>query len=341
MREHPEWFTVRPDGTIKYAENPPKKYQDIVNFDWYGPHAPALWDELRDVVEFWIARGVRIFRVDNPHTKPFPFWEWLIADVQSRRPDVLFLAEAFTRPKVMRELAKLGFTQSYTYFTWRNFKGELTEYLEELAHSEMAEYYRPNFFANTPDILPPFLQTGGRPAFLIRLYLAATLSSVYGIYSGFELGENAALPGREEYLDSEKYEVRVRDWDAPGNLKADIARINRIRRENPALHDWRNITFLRAESESVLFFQKSAGENVLLIAIALDPFHVAEVTLRLPLMELGIAEDQEHGVEELVGGQRFTWRGGAQTVRLDPARNPAAIFRLDARPPVDHAGPSD
>jgi starch synthase (maltosyl-transferring) len=340
VREHPEWFTVRPDGTIKYAENPPKKYQDIVNFDWYGPHAPALWDELRDVVEFWIARGVRIFRVDNPHTKPFPFWEWLIADIQSRRPDVLFLAEAFTRPKVMKELAKLGFTQSYTYFTWRNFKGELTDYLDELAHSEMAQYYRPNFFANTPDILPPFLQTGGRPAFLIRLYLAATLSSVYGIYSGFELGENAALPGREEYLDSEKYEVRVRDWNAPGNLKAEIALVNRIRRENPALHDWRTITFLRADADNVLFFQKSSGDNTLLIAINLDPFHLAEVTLHLPLMELGIAEDHTFAVDELIGGEHLMWRGGAQTVRLDPARNPAAIFRLDRRLRVDYANPS-
>ena len=340
LRAHPEWFTVRPDGSIKYAENPPKKYQDIVNFNWYGPHAPALWDELRDVVEFWVARGVRILRVDNPHTKPFAFWEWLIRDIQSRHPDVLFLAEAFTRPKVMKELAKLGFTQSYTYFTWRNFKDELTDYLGELAHAEMAQYYRPNFFANTPDILPPFLQTGGRPAFLIRLYLAATLSSVYGIYSGFELGENAALPGREEYLDSEKYEVRVRDWDAPGNIKPDIALVNRIRRENPALHDWRNITFLRADADSVLFFQKAAGENTLLIAIALDPFHPVDVMLHLPLRELGIAEDQTFAVDELTGGEHLMWRGGAQTVHLDPARNPAAIFRLDLRLRVDYANPS-
>ena len=340
VHEHPEWFTFRPDGTIKYAENPPKKYQDIVNFNWYGPHAPALWDELRDVVEFWIAHGVRIFRVDNPHTKPFGFWEWLIADVQSRHPDVLFLAEAFTRPKVMKELAKLGFTQSYTYFTWRNFKGELTDYLNELAHSEMAEYYRPNFFANTPDILPPFLQSGGRPAFRIRAVLAATLSSVYGIYSGFELCENAALPDREEYADSEKYEIKVRDWDAPGNIKADLTALNRIRREHPALHDWRNVRFLQADHDNVLFYAKSSGDDTLLIAVNLDPFHPAGVRLHLPLGDLGIATDASFAARELLGGERYMWRGSEQTLQLDPTTNPAAIVHIDNRMRVTYENPS-
>jgi starch synthase (maltosyl-transferring) len=341
VSEHPEWFVFRPDGSIQYAENPPKKYQDIVNFNWFGPHAPALWDELRGVVEFWIAHGVRIFRVDNPHTKPFAFWEWMIADVQSRHPDVLFLAEAFTRPKVMKELAKLGFTQSYTYFTWRNFKTELTDYCNELAYSEMAEYYRPNFFANTPDILPPFLQTGGRPAFRIRLILAATLSSVYGIYSGFELCENAALPGREEYADSEKYEIRVRDWDAPGNIKADVAQINAIRRENPALQTWRNVRFHSVPDDDLLFYSKSAADNTLLIAVNLDPYRAVEATVRIPMAEFGYADADDVACQELLSGQHRVWHGAVQTLRLDPERNPAAIFRFDSRLRVDYRSPSD
>jgi starch synthase (maltosyl-transferring) len=341
VREHPEWFNFRPDGSIKYAENPPKKYQDIVNFNWFGPHAPALFDELRDVVEFWIGHGVRIFRVDNPHTKPFAFWEWMIADVQSRHPGVLFLAEAFTRPKIMKQLARLGFTQSYTYFTWRNFKTELTDYCNELAFSEMAEYFRPNFFANTPDILPPFLQTGGRAAFRIRLLLAATLSSVYGIYSGFELCENAALPEREEYADSEKYEIRVRDWDAPGNIKQDIAQINRIRRENAALRTWRNVHFHAASNDNVLFYSKSAGPNTLLIAVNLDPFRVADSSLEIPLDALGYAPGNDVACEELLSGERVIWHGASQVVRLDPQRNPAAIYRVDNRLHVDYTSPSD
>jgi starch synthase (maltosyl-transferring) len=341
VREHPEWFTFRPDGSIQYAENPPKKYQDIVNFNWFGPGAAALWDELRDVVEFWIAHGVRIFRVDNPHTKPFAFWEWMIADVQSRHPDILFLAEAFTRPKVMKELAKLGFTQSYTYFTWRNFKTELTDYCNELAYAAMAEYYRPNFFANTPDILPPFLQTGGRAAFRIRLILAATLSSVYGIYSGFELCENAALPGREEYADSEKFEIRVRDWDAPGNIKPDITQINTIRRENPALHTWRNVRFHSVPDDDLLFYSKSAAGNTLLIAVNLDPFRTLEATVRVPMAEFGYADGDDVACQELLSGEHRVWHGAVQTLRLDPGRNPAAIFRFDTRLHVGYRSPSD
>ena len=222
VREHPQWFRFRPDGTIKYAENPPKKYEDIVNVDFDNPDRDALWAELRDVVLFWVGEGVRTFRVDNPHTKPLPFWEWLIREVKARCPEAIFLAEAFTRPKMMRALAKVGFSQSYTYFTWRNTKAELTEYLTELIEYPASEYFRPNFFTNTPDILPVFLQEGGRPAFRIRLVLAATLSPAYGIYNGFELCENTPIPGREEYLHSEKYEYKVWDWDRPGNIKDDI-----------------------------------------------------------------------------------------------------------------------
>ena len=341
VREHPEWFSFRPDGSIKYAENPPKKYQDIVNFNWYGPHAPVLWSALRDVVEFWIGHGVRTFRVDNPHTKPFAFWEWMIDDVQSRHPDAIFLAEAFTRPKVMKHLAKVGFSQSYTYFTWRNFRHELTRYVEELAHSEMAEYYRPNFWPNTPDILSPVLQTGGRPAFRMRLVLAATLSSLYGIYSGYELCENAALPGTEEYANSEKYELRKRDWNAPGNIVADITRINAIRHENPALHDWRNVRFLDGGAENVLFFLKTAGPNALLIAVNLDPQHAVDATLHLPLTELGITADESFACEELLSGERFLWQGAVQPLRLDPHERPAAIFRIDARMRIPYESPSD
>jgi starch synthase (maltosyl-transferring) len=341
VREHPEWFAFRPDGSIKYAENPPKKYQDIVNFNWYGPHAPALWSALRDVVEFWVGRGVRTFRVDNPHTKPFAFWAWMIADVRERHPDVLFLAEAFTRPKVMQHLAKAGFSQSYTYFTWRNFRDELTRYVEELAHSAMAEYYRPNFWPNTPDILAPVLQTGGRPAFVMRLVLAATLSSLYGIYSGFELCENAALPGTEEYANSEKYELRRRDFDAPRNIVAEITRLNAIRRENPALQDWRNIRFLDGGADNVLFYLKQTGANALLIAVNLDPLHPVDAVLHLPLDALGIEADETFACDELLSGERFVRQGALLPLRLDPARRVAAIFRVDARLRVPYESPSD
>jgi starch synthase (maltosyl-transferring) len=328
VREHPEWFAFRPDGTIKYAENPPKKYQDIVNFNWYGPHAQALWNELRDVVELWIGHGVNIFRVDNPHTKPFAFWEWMIADVRSRHPGVLFLAEAFTRPKVMYQLAKAGFTQSYTYFTWRNSKRELTEFLSELAAAPVADFYRPNLFANTPDILPPFLQIGGRPAFLIRLYLAATLGSLYGIYSGFEICENAALPGREEYADSEKYELKQRDWNAPGNINEHIRAVNRIRRENAALGDWRNVHFCEAEDDDVIFYHKTAGSNTLLIAVNLSPFQGRDVRIHLPLAQLGAVPGEPIACENLITGERFTWRGPVVSVWLDPYITPALIVRV-------------
>lgn len=341
IREHPEWFRFRPDGSIKYAENPPKKYQDIVNVEFYGPHREALWRELRDVVEFWIDQGVKTFRVDNPHTKPVPFWEWLIRDVQGRHPEVVFLSEAFTRPPMLKMLAKVGFTQSYTYFTWRNFKQELTDYLTELTQGETREYLRPNFFANTPDILPRYLQEGGRPAFQVRLVLAATLSSVYGIYNGFELCENRAVPGTEEYQDSEKYQYKVWDWDRPGNIKDYIAKVNRIRRENPALHELENLRFYPADHDSVLFYGKidHEGTNAVFIAVNLDPFDAHEATIELPLADLGIAETETYTVEELLSEARHLWQGARQKIRLDPAENPAVILRVGRWVHVDYREP--
>lgn len=334
IKEHPEWFDWRPDGSIKYAENPPKKYQDIVNVHFYRDALPSLWMELRDVVLFWVDQGVRIFRVDNPHTKPFPFWEWLIHEVQDRHPDVLFLAEAFTRPKVMRKLAKAGFTQSYTYFTWRNTKAELIEYLTELTTDAPKEYMRPNFFVNTPDINPPILQTGGRAAFRMRAALAATLSSVWGIYSGFELCESEPIPGREEYLDSEKYQLKVRDFDAPDNIKADIANLNRIRRENPALQELTNLRFHSARDDNILFYSKMTADrgNVIWIAVNLDPDHVHEADIELPLYTLDLDDQASVQAEDLIEGHHFTWHTKWQRLRLDPQVNPYAIWRISPTP---------
>jgi starch synthase (maltosyl-transferring) len=330
VREHPEWFYRRPDGTIKYAENPPKKYQDIYPINFASPAWTALWDALLGVVRFWIDQGVRIFRVDNPHTKPLDFWAWLIREVQERDPDVVFLSEAFTRPKVMRALAKAGFSQSYTYFTWRNFKEELTEYLEELTRSEMAEYFRGHFFVNTPDILPEVLQRGGPPAFRMRAVLAATLSSLWGMYSGFELCEATPLPGTEEYRGSEKYEIRERDWDTPGNITDHIARLNAIRRDNAALHGMRGLRFYRADSPHVLFYGKMtpARDNVILVAVNLDPFATHEATLEIPLGEIGIAADETYELHELLADERRLVRGAAHAVRLDPRVAPAHIYRV-------------
>ncbi len=341
VREHPEWFVFRPDGSIKYAENPPKKYQDIVNVNFHGPHARALWQEWLEVVLFWVGQGVAIFRVDNPHTKPVPFWEWLIRRVQDEHPEVIFLSEAFTRPKMMKTLAKAGFTQSYTYFTWRNFKNELTDYLTELAESESKEYFRPNFFPSTPDILPFYLQTGGRPAFIIRFVLAATLSSVYGVYNGFELCENAALPGKEEYLDSEKYQHKVWDWDRPGNIKDVITRVNRIRRENPALHEFENLRFCEADDDGVLFYGKMTldGGNMIFVAVNLDPFDAREAVLHFPLDRMGVPPGETFEVEELLSGRRHLWRGARHRVHLDPQVNPAEIYRVTVWTSVDYRTP--
>ena len=330
VTEHPEWFDWRPDGSLKYAENPPKKYQDIVNVDFYGEGLPPLWLALRDVVLFWIDQGVRIFRVDNPHTKPLPFWEWLIGDIQAAHPDIVFLAEAFTRPKLMRRLAKLGFTQSYTYFTWRHTKPELTAYFTELSQSECRDYLRPNLFPNTPDINPPFLQTGGRAAFIIRAVLAATLSSVYGIYCGFELCEAAAVPGTEEYLDSEKYQLRAWDWNRPGHIRDTITALNRSRREHPALQDYTNLRFYTARDDNILFYGKMtpARDHIILVAVNLDPFQAHGGMLELPLYELGLQDWDSVAVEDLLGGWRFTWTGRDQYIELKPGENPAMIWRV-------------
>jgi starch synthase (maltosyl-transferring) len=331
VREHPEWFYQRPDGTLKYAENPPKKYQDIYAVNFACDAWESLWDELLRVVLFWVHQGVRTFRVDNPHTKPLEFWQWLIHEVQDGHPDVIFLSEAFTRPKVMKALAKAGFSQSYTYFTWRNFKQELTEYFEELTRSEMAEYFRGNLFCNTPDILPEILQRGGPPAFKMRAALAATLSPLWGIYSGFELCESEPVPGTEEYLDSEKYQIRVRDWDRPGHIKDFVARLNRIRRENPALQTIRNVRFYRADSEHVLFYGRmtETRDNVVLVVVNLDPFSAHQATLHLPLDELGFAADETYELHELLTDSRALGRGARQTVTLDPQVSPARIYKIE------------
>jgi starch synthase (maltosyl-transferring) len=331
VREHPNWFFVRPNGTIKYAENPPKKYQDIFPLNFWCDDREALWSACRDILTFWIGHGVRIFRVDNPHTKPLGFWEWMLEDIRRDHPDVLFLSEAFTRPKRMKALAKLGFSQSYTYFTWRNAAWELRDYLTELTQTEMADFLRPNFFANTPDILHEFLQKGGEPAFRIRLVLAATLSPTWGIYSGFELCENTPLrAGSEEYLDSEKYELKTRDWTAPGNLDDEIAMINRIRRDNLALRLYTNISFHASENSQILFYVKTApdGSNDLLIAVNLDPQRAQESVVQVPLDELRLAGDRDFEVEDLLTGARYTWHGSRNYVRLEPTEEVAHILRV-------------
>jgi starch synthase (maltosyl-transferring) len=329
LKQHPGWFSWRPDGTLKFAENPPKKYEDISNCDFYTTdHAAGLWQQLRDVILHWVGEGVKIFRVDNPHTKPLPFWEWLIADVRAKHPDVIFLSEAFTRPAMMYRLAKIGFSQSYTYFTWRNHKRELTEYLTELTQGPPRDFYRPHFFVNTPDINPYFLQTSGRPGFLIRAALASTLSGLWGLYSGFELCEGTPLPGKEEYLDSEKYELKPRDWTAPGNIVAEITRLNHIRRANPALHTHLGVRFYAADNERVLYYGKRAGDNFVLVAVSLDPQAAQDVHLEAPLWEFGLPDHGALEVEELMRGQRFTWHGKRQHWRFVPGELPFAIWRV-------------
>jgi starch synthase (maltosyl-transferring) len=330
IKEHPEWFLFRPDGTIKYAENPPKKYQDIVNVDFFNEHWESLWNELLSVVQYWIDQGVKIFRVDNPHTKPVPFWEWLIRKINASHPDVIFLAEAFTRPPMLKMLAKVGYSQSYTYFTWRHTKAEFIEYLTELTQTSCKEYLRPNFFTNTPDINPPYLQTGGRPAHQIRIVLAATLSSVYGIYSGFELCDATPVPGKEEYLNSEKYEIRVWDWDRPGNIKDYITRLNQIRRDNPALHELDNLRFYNSTNDNVLFYGKMTPDrsNMVFCAVNLDPFTPNETFIDFPLDEMGLGERDPFIAEEMFSFRRFEWQGSRHWLRLDPYANPCEIFRI-------------
>jgi starch synthase (maltosyl-transferring) len=328
-REHPEWFHICTDGSIRYAENPPKKYEDIYPLNFWCADREALWNACRDILRFWIGHGVRIFRVDNPHTKPLCFWEWLLREVQREHPDVVFLAEAFTRPKRMNGLAKVGFTQSYTYFTWKNEAWELRELMGELTRPAVVDFYRPNLFTNTPDILHEYLQRGGRPAFRVRLLLAATLSPSYGIYSGFELCENTPLrPHSEEYLDSEKYQIRVRDWDAPGNIKADIATLNQIRRQQPALRRLDNLTFLTTEHEQILAYLKASPGADLLVVVNLDSFNLRETLVHVPLAQLGIGDHLPFQVDDLLSGERYTWRGSRNYVRLDPRQRVGHVLRL-------------
>ncbi|MDP9069658.1 MAG: alpha-1,4-glucan--maltose-1-phosphate maltosyltransferase [Actinomycetota bacterium] len=330
VTEHPDWFNHLPDGSIRYAENPPKKYQDIYPINFDTPDREGLWTELKSVLDHWIDHGVKIFRVDNPHTKALPFWEWVINAVHDEHPEVIFLAEAFTRPKVMQSLAKAGFTQSYTYFTWRNTKAELTEYLTELTQTEMAYYFRPNFFANTPDILHEYLQEGGPPAFKIRLVLAALLSPTYGIYSGYELFENVPMTeGSEEYLNSEKYELRPRDFSTSASLAPYIARINDIRRKNPALSELTNLTFHSVDKENLIAFSKSSpGQDSLLAVVNLNPFHWEEGTVHLDMEALGLDPWQSFEVHDLVTDSAYWWNGAANYVRLDPKDEPAHVFQV-------------
>jgi len=335
VREHPEWFRHRPDGTIKYAENPPKKYQDIYPFNFESEQWASLWRELKHIVEFWISHGVRIFRVDNPHTKPFHFWQWALDDIRRRHPDAIFLSEAFTRPKVMRYLAKAGFSQSYTYFTWRNSAQELKEYFTELTQTDVREYMRANLFANTPDILHAYLQRGGRPAFQVRLVLAATLGASYGIYSGFELFENVAVrEGSEEYLDSEKYQIRVRNFDQPGNLSEFITQVNTIRREHPALqHDW-GLQFHDTDNGELLCYSKRSkdGADLVVMVVNLDPLNMQHGFVRLPLSSWGLPAESAFEVVDLLSNERYFWRGEWNYVRLDPQGRMAHILQMPKLP---------
>ena len=328
VKEHPDWFYKRLDGTIKFAENPPKKYEDIYPLNFRCENWRDLWAEMTSNVLFWAERGVRIFRVDNPHTKPVAFWDYLIKGVRDKYPETIFLAEAFTRPKMMKALAKAGFNQSYTYFTWRISKRELTDYFTELTQTDMSEYFRPNLWPNTPDILPFHLQEGGRPAFMTRVLMAATLSTIYGIYSGYELCENQALPGREEYLDSEKYQFKQRDWNAPGNIKDWIARLNKIRKENRALQMFTNLRFYHADNDAILFYGKMtpARDNIILVVVNLDPFRKQNSFVYVPIEEFGQMESDGYRVVDLLSDVTYTWRGRRNYVELDPDIQPAHIF---------------
>ncbi len=335
VKEHPEWFVWRPDGSIQYAENPPKKYQDIYPLNFETEHWQELWQELRSVVLFWIDQGVHIFRVDNPHTKPFGFWEWLIADVKKTHPDVIFLSEAFTRPKVMYQLAKLGFTQSYTYFAWRNTKEELTNYFTELTQTDVGEYFHPNLWPNTPDILTEYLQSGGRPAFMARLVLAATLAPSYGIYGpAFELGENLPRePGSEEYLNSEKYEIKRWDINRSDSLKDFIARVNCIRRENPALQSNLNLWFNATDNEELICYSKHTEDlsSIVLVVVNLNPHYTHSGLVNVPLEPWGLDAQQPYQVHDLLSGARYLWHGPWNYVELNPHTCPAYILRVRRR----------
>jgi len=335
VQEHPEWFRKRPDGTIQYAENPPKKYQDIYPFDFECEAWQSLWEELRSIFQFWIDKGVRIFRVDNPHTKPFAFWEWIIAEIRHRNPEVIFLAEAFTRPKVMYRLAKAGFAQSYTYFAWRDTKWELTKYFTDLTQSSVREYFRPNLWPNTPDILPGSLQTGRQSDFMIRLVLAATLSGNYGIYGPpFEHGWSAPRePGSEEYLNSEKYQLQHHDLSRPDSLKDFIARVNAIRRESPAIAHHGVLQFHKTDNEQVICYSRTAPDlsDVVLVIVNLDTQFRQSAWIELPIEDLDLKSDRPYQMHDLLTDARYLWHGNRNYVELDPATGPAHIFRIRRR----------
>ena len=332
LKEHPGWFKWRPDGTVQYAENPPKKYEDIVPFNFDTEDRQGLWEELKSIIVFWAEQGVRIFRIDNPHTKPFLFWDWLFIEVRKTYPDSIFLAEAFTRPNIMFRLAKGGFTQSYTYFTWRNTKKEFEEYLTELTQTEVAEFFRPNFWPNTPDILAEHLQHAARPAFIMRAVLAATMSSNWGIYGpAFELCENVPYPGKEEYNDNEKYEIKKWDWDRPGNIKDVITQLNKIRRENPALQQTRNIRFCKINNDQLIAYYKATPDfsNIVIVVVNLDPRHTQSGTLEVPLYELGIVKERPYAALDLMTGEKYIWQGEKNFVELNPAKTGVHIIRVN------------
>ena len=331
VTQHPDWFFKRPDGSIRYAENPPKKYYDIFPLNFDSPDKENLWLELKRVVIFWAEKGIRIFRVDNPHTKPFEFWEWIIREVRVEYPDVIFLAEAFTRPAVMYELSKLGFSMSYTYFTWRNYDFEIREYFTELSSPPISDHFRPMLFTNTPDILPPILQTGGRAAFKIRAVLAATLSPLWGIYSGFELCENEAVENSEEYLNSEKYEIKVRDWNGEGNIKQLIATLNSIRRDNISLQEFGNVRFHQSDNPNIIFYSRVSGDrkNAILVALNLNPKELHSANLKVPLDLLGVSGDVPYKIMDLLTGELYVWQGMYGYVRLTPDQRMAHVFRVE------------
>ncbi|MCX5789163.1 MAG: alpha-1,4-glucan--maltose-1-phosphate maltosyltransferase [Elusimicrobia bacterium] len=330
LKEHPEWFKARPDGSLRYAENPPKKYEDIYPLDFTCKDFKPLWEEVKTIFEFWMKQGVRIFRVDNPHTKPFGFWEWLISDLRRQQPELIFLAEAFTRPKVMARLAKVGFTQSYNYFPWRNTKWELETYFTELTKSESKEYLRPILWPNTPDILTEYLQFGGRPAFIVRYVLASTLGASYGIYGpAYELCEGTPRdPGTEEYKDSEKYELKHWNLDNKHSLRHIISKVNRIRRENPAMQSDSSLRFLKTDNEQLVCYCKQSGDNAVMVVVNLDPNHVQSGWVDLPLEDFGLAPDKPYQMHDVLHERHYLWRGPRNYVELDPRHVPAHVFRL-------------
>jgi starch synthase (maltosyl-transferring) len=330
VKDHPKWFKWRPDGTVQYAENPPKKYQDILPINFENDDWQNLWKELKSILEYWCEVGVRIFRVDNPHTKSFNFWEWCIAEVQKKYPGTIFLSEAFTKPKVMKELAKLGYTQSYTYYVWRNSKHEIIEYMNELTQSEMKDYYRPNFWPNTHDINPYSLQDGNENKFIIRYFMAATLVSNYGIFGPvYEMMYHAPYPGKEEYLNSEKYEVRHWDWSATNKLTEVITKVNHARKVNPALQSTNNIRFCETYNDQMLAYYKCTGDNHILCVVKLDPYGKQFCHVQVPLWELGISPGQDFQVYDIITGNTYTWNQEWNYVQLESSDLPIHLFRIE------------